>query len=386
MAKMNIFTKLLAVFAIAFFASVNLSSANDEEDKVLTIGSKAPNIDVEHWVSDNDGAFEHTTTLKSDKVYVIEFWATWCGPCISAMPHIVELQEKYKDSVQVVSISDEDMETVEKFLERKVRGKDDETYADLTSTYCLTTDPDESVKKDYFRAAGRTGIPCAFIVGKTGVVEWIGHPMRMDEPLEKVVNDEWDREKFAVGYEEDRKKAAAMAEKQALRRKVMGTVRKHFIAKEYQEAVDYISEVLEDESYEGPQDDLVQLKMHAMITGNLEGTATEFKTYLEENLTKPRNMTRILASVLQAKGKDQVDEEVFLAARVAAASIAEKRPENVTGLFTHAQYLFHAKDYDKATEVLESALENAGPRKAMLETFLERVTEAKEEAMEKAAT
>ena len=43
------------------------------------------------------------------------------------------------------------------------------------------------------RAAGQSGIPTAFIVGKTGQVEWIGHPMTMDEPLAQVVAGDWDR-------------------------------------------------------------------------------------------------------------------------------------------------------------------------------------------------
>ena len=45
-------------------------------------------------------------------------------------------------------------------------------------------------------ASNQQGIPTSFIVGKTGVIEWIGHPMELDEPLEAVVNDSWDRKKF----------------------------------------------------------------------------------------------------------------------------------------------------------------------------------------------
>jgi hypothetical protein len=93
------------------------------------------------------------------------------------------------------------LETVENFLDREVRGSDDgRTYRDLTRTYCLTTDPDRSSSREYMRAANRNGIPCAFIVGKKGRVEWIGHPMAMDDALEQVVSDQWDREAFAEEY------------------------------------------------------------------------------------------------------------------------------------------------------------------------------------------
>ena len=179
-------------------ALVASARAQEDEPKVkeLTIGSKAPALDVEHWVQDGHGKFKRVTTFADGNVYVVEFWATWCGPCIASMPHLAETQEKYNDKIQIISISDEDLETVEKFLERKVRGEDDRTYRELTSAYCLTTDPDRSNHTNYMKAAGQNGIPTAFIVGKEGHVEWIGHPMTMDEPLEEIVAGKWDREAF----------------------------------------------------------------------------------------------------------------------------------------------------------------------------------------------
>ena len=109
--------------------------ASADDDGLLTVGSKAPSIDVEHWLQDGDGKFSHVKEFKSGKVYIVEFWATWCGPCIAAMPHISELQDKYADKgVQVISVSDEDLETVEGFLEKKVRGDSEKTYDCLLYT------------------------------------------------------------------------------------------------------------------------------------------------------------------------------------------------------------------------------------------------------------
>ena len=52
-------------------------------------------------------------------------------------------------------------------------------------------------------AAAQNGIPTSFIVGKTGLVEWIGHPMNLDKPLEQIVADKWDRAAFLVQLREE---------------------------------------------------------------------------------------------------------------------------------------------------------------------------------------
>ena len=79
----------LSVFALMAACTTALGA-----DELLTIGSDAPAIDVEHWVQDGKGKFKPVTEFAKGKVYVVEFWATWCGPCIMSMPHLVELQNK----------------------------------------------------------------------------------------------------------------------------------------------------------------------------------------------------------------------------------------------------------------------------------------------------
>src|SRR6056297_1862226 len=187
----------------------------------LKIGSPAPPLDVEHWVQLGNGKYEPIQEFKDGKVYIVEFWATWCGPCIASMPHLAETQQQYADQgVRLISVSDEPLETVEKFLDTEVRSStptaeaagqeeageeaeeaDQETYRELTSVYSLTTDPDRSTHAAYMEAANQRGIPTAFIVGKSGEVEWIGHPMRMDEPLQQIVDGSWDRAEYAEQME-----------------------------------------------------------------------------------------------------------------------------------------------------------------------------------------
>jgi thiol-disulfide isomerase/thioredoxin len=186
-------------------AADEAQAANEASIEPLTIGAVAPAIDVSDWVQDGGGKWEHITEFKPGNVTIVEFWATWCGPCVAAMPHVSELQEKYADKgVQVVSVSTEPVETVTEFLKQTAAGEE-RTYAEITANYSLTTDPDESVHKDYMEAAGQNGIPCAFLVGKDGKIEWIGHPMAIDEPLAQVVEGTWDRESFRAKFEAEQK-------------------------------------------------------------------------------------------------------------------------------------------------------------------------------------
>jgi len=180
--------------------------AKSESGLKLTIGDKAPKIEVSHWVKGND-----ITEFEEGKIYVVEFWATWCGPCKASMPHLTELQEKMKDyNVTILGISDEPLQTVAGFL---VKNDAENTMWWNKIGYTLGTDPDRSVYKDYMQAAGQRGIPTSFIVGKDGHVEWIGHPMQLDKALEDVVNDRWDRNAFAADWNE---KMASQAKAMAL--------------------------------------------------------------------------------------------------------------------------------------------------------------------------
>ncbi|WP_146119087.1 TlpA disulfide reductase family protein [Blastopirellula marina] len=199
--------RALLCFAIFASSSVTLYAADAPS---LTIGSQAPALGIEHWLSAAQGERGEVKEFESEKIYVVEFWATWCIPCVASMPHLADLQTKYADQqVQIISVSQEPLETVTTFLDRQVLGDDAKrTYAQLTAEYSLTTDPDSSVFTAYMQGAGQKVIPTAFVVGKTGQIEWIGHPKDLDQPLAAVVADNWDRDKFRQSWEAEQQRKA----------------------------------------------------------------------------------------------------------------------------------------------------------------------------------
>lgn len=174
--------------------------ANSVSAQTLKVGSKAPTLDIEHWISDGNGEFPHTTEFKSGKIYVVEFWATWCGPCLQAMPHLAELQEQYADQVQFISVTDEPLSEVSALLNEDYPGTG-KTFGELTSVYSLTADPDGSTHRQYMEAAQATGVPTAFVVGPTGEIEVIDHPVAIDSVLKKITDGTWNRAEYYAAKE-----------------------------------------------------------------------------------------------------------------------------------------------------------------------------------------
>ncbi len=170
--------KMVAALALAGLIGVGIAQQNGEV--TLKVGDKAPAMTVSKWVKGTPA-----TQFEPGKVYVVEFWATWCGPCIAVFPHLSELAKKYGDKVHISGINIADKPTQADYVERIEKFVKDQ--GDRMSYNVATDTSDSAMQKTWFRAAGQNGIPCAMIVDKEGKIAWIGHPSRMDEPLAAAV-------------------------------------------------------------------------------------------------------------------------------------------------------------------------------------------------------
>ncbi len=156
----------------------------------LWIGSSAPELSIAKFIKgDSVNGFE------DGQVYVVEFWATWCGPCIAAFPHLTQLQSDHGEDVQFIGVNiwerekgAERMEKVEKFVHKQGE----------RMGYTVAIEDGSSMSDNWMRPAGQGGIPAAFIVDGNGDIAWIGHPAEIDEPLEAVVSGEYDAKTAAA--------------------------------------------------------------------------------------------------------------------------------------------------------------------------------------------
>ena len=138
------------------------------------LGDPAAPLAIKEWVKGKP------IDVKDGKnIYVVEFWATWCGPCLRSIPHLSEMQKKFKDKgVVFVGISDEASATVKPFVEKMGEKMD----------YTVACDDERKSNAGYMGAYGQGGIPTAFIVGKDGKVQWFGHPMaELEKTLEQII-------------------------------------------------------------------------------------------------------------------------------------------------------------------------------------------------------
>jgi uncharacterized protein (TIGR03435 family) len=102
------------------------------------------------------------------KIVILEFWATWCGPCVAAIPHLNELAEQFTDKpVQFVAVTAEPETTVKAFIQKR------------PIKAWLALDTDKAMNKAY----GVVGIPHAVIIDKKGRIVAVTHPTVLTSQL-----------------------------------------------------------------------------------------------------------------------------------------------------------------------------------------------------------
>ncbi|MGB5418505.1 TlpA family protein disulfide reductase [Algibacter sp.] len=110
------------------------------------------------------------------KVVLLNFWATWCPPCIAEMPSMQDLYTDYKDKIEFVFVSNEDFTVINKFMAKN--GYDFQVYNPVTQ-YPENFDI-SSIPRTFL--IGKSG---NIVIDKTGAANWNGDSVR--ETIETLI-------------------------------------------------------------------------------------------------------------------------------------------------------------------------------------------------------
>ena len=141
------------------------------------LGIPAPPLQIASWVKGTP--VQPTLKNSSNTIHVVEFWATWCGPCRKTIPYLTKLQQQFKDrGVRIIGISSETLPEIKPFVQRMGSQMD----------YAVAADADKATSIAYYELYGERGIPHAYVVDPQGRIAWQGHPMAgLDNVLEDLL-------------------------------------------------------------------------------------------------------------------------------------------------------------------------------------------------------
>lgn len=146
--------RTFVVLSLCMLSKIGHAQESNNNKKLWAksiLNQKAPKLEVEQWLSEAPDT--------KGKFVLIDFWATWCGPCRKVIPELNEWQKKYADKLVIIGISDEPAETLKNAKEIKI-------------DYYNGVDTKGRMKKEL----EVKGIPHCILLDTEGVVRWEGFP------------------------------------------------------------------------------------------------------------------------------------------------------------------------------------------------------------------
>lgn len=353
---------VIALLAGAFTLSFTVVKAQLNSNVTLKIGDSAPTLKVEGWAKGKP-----TKAFKKGNVYVIDFWATWCGGCIASFPQISAIEEKYQGKVQFASI-----DSYEDIGDNK--GKDAMTVV----KEFLKTSKGQTLKLDvavdgkantmyntWIKPLRRQGFLTTFIIDKEGKIAWIDVNLdQLDWALERVLAGTWDKQKAAQimkGRDDLEDQIIKGFQDTANKKSIMFAMKSH-------------AEQLEKQ-FPDRKDAFAFYKLFAMLEVDMSGVAAVLEQMAADPLSKYLNLSDAVGLTLQ---KQNLTKETY----VACAKIQERLLQyqfkekgyggkSVTAYQELADTYYHAGNYKLALSNIQEAIQLAQKENASAEKIEE---------------
>jgi thiol-disulfide isomerase/thioredoxin len=325
---------LMALASLAFAAQAN----------ELTIGSKAPELKVAKFVKGKP------VKDLSKGTYVVEFWATWCGPCKASIPHLTEMaQGEFKNKVTFIGVSVWEkakgetgtgyMKKVEDFVKE---------WGDKMNYTVAIDGENDWMSNNWLRPAGQNGIPASFIV-KDGQIVWIGHPMGgLDEALRKIQNGTYN-------LAEEQEKMRKAQEQEAEYNKLMQPIMEARNKGDFKTAIQKLDEAMAAGKAKGMDLSWMEGMRFEFLLGSDEKAAYEYAAKRIENpKIDAAELNSMAWAILDTKTLKHPDYKLALA-------IAEKgvkaMPDDGMIMDTYALALFKNGKKSEAIAAQEKAIQ-----------------------------
>ncbi|MNQ49520.1 Thiol-disulfide oxidoreductase ResA [compost metagenome] len=167
--------KILIVLTVLF-----VLNAFSQEKKIWAksiINQKAPKLVVQKWLTDKPET--------KGKFILIDFWATWCGPCKTAIPKLNRFNTEFATDLIIIGISDETKEELNNLTDPKI-----EYYSAIDT------------ERTMYNTLEIQGIPHCILIDPDGIVRWEGYPILNGFMLtSKVIRDIIENYKMAQNQE-----------------------------------------------------------------------------------------------------------------------------------------------------------------------------------------
>lgn len=326
------------------------------EPSILSVGDPAPGLSIEKWIKG-----EGFSTFENGKIYVVDFWATWCAPCVASMPHLSELQRQYRDSgVVVLGVTSADrrntLQAVTSMVAEKGDGMD----------FTVAWDTDRTTLDSYLKAARQNYIPCVFVVDRQGRLAYIGHPSKVDQPLKELVDGTFDLDSATARYRKELTNQMTAQERARVSRRAWDSFARACEAGDWADALRAYEEgAARDKNFAmnaavgRDTDNFGKFQILLLRLKDYTG-ASKFGNEFVEGLgaDQPFVLNLIAWTIVNPEnGVEQKDLKLAMKAAVRADELTDHRDSAI--LDTLARVFFYENDLAKAIELQARAVELA---------------------------